>query len=149
MTIPNHLALGLIIGKATGSYEIAVATSVLLDCDHFIPLAKHGLLKNFKVFWSSIIKPEDRFGDQRGILHNILALFATTLFSYFLFGPHVALVIGLSHFGHIFLDMISDTDSRLFRPFSDFKTRGFIPYYSRYEVLFFLGLVLIFLVLPA
>jgi membrane-bound metal-dependent hydrolase YbcI (DUF457 family) len=146
MTIPNHLALGLIIGGATGHYEIAVAVSVLLDCDHFIPLAKHGLLKNFKVFWKATTSPKDSFGDQRGFLHTIFAVFVTTFLSYFLFGIHVATVVGLSHFGHILLDAISKTDSFPFRPFSNFRVRGFVPYYSKYEILFFVGLMSIFLI---
>lgn len=147
MTIPNHLALGLIIGKVTGSYEIAIATSVLLDCDHFIPLAKHGLMKNFKGFWKAITDSEDKFHDQRGILHNIFALLIIISLSSIIFGPQVALVVGLSHFGHIFLDAISDSDSWPFRPFSNFKLRGFIPYYSKYEILNFFMFIAIFILL--
>lgn len=61
MTIPNHFALGLIIGKVTGNYELAISISVLLDCDHFIALAKHGKLKDWKTFWEATTDSEDSF----------------------------------------------------------------------------------------
>jgi len=35
MTLPTHALLGLIIGKATGNYSFAIASSVLPDIDHF------------------------------------------------------------------------------------------------------------------
>jgi membrane-bound metal-dependent hydrolase YbcI (DUF457 family) len=146
MTIPNHIILGLIIGKLTGNYELAVTTSVLVDCDHFVSLYKHDALKSFKSFWKAESDPEDPWGDQRGVLHTLFSVILTTSLSYFLFSPMIALIVGLSHFGHIFLDAISDSDSWPFRPFSNFRIRGFIPYYSKYEVLFFVGLLLIFFV---
>ena len=144
MTTPNHLALGLIIGKVTGNYPLAVSVSVLLDGDHFISFYKHGVSKSFKKIWELGTNTEDPWGDERGILHNLLAVFvASTLFT-FLFGPIVGGVWFLAHFGHIFLDYISDSDSWVFRPFSNFKTRGFIPYYSKYEILFFVFLITVF-----
>jgi membrane-bound metal-dependent hydrolase YbcI (DUF457 family) len=136
--------LGLIVGKVTGSYEIAVGTSVLLDLDHILPLARHGLLKNFKTFWNSVTNPEDPYEDQRGVLHTFLAVFLTTVVSYFLFGAFVSMVLGISHLGHIVFDLLSDSYSWPFRPFSNLKTRGFVPYYSKYEVLFFLILLGVF-----
>jgi membrane-bound metal-dependent hydrolase YbcI (DUF457 family) len=144
MTIPNHFALGLIIGKVTGNYILAVPISVLLDCDHFVALYKHGEMKDWKTFWKATTNSEDSYGDQRGVLHTFFAIFLTTLISYFVFSPFTALVVALSHLGHIFLDLISDADSWPFRPFSNFKVRGFVPYYSKHETVFFIGLIAIF-----
>ncbi|OGJ00890.1 hypothetical protein A3I95_02210 [Candidatus Nomurabacteria bacterium RIFCSPLOWO2_02_FULL_44_12] len=58
MTLPSHIALGLIIGKVTGNYGLAISTSVLIDCDHFISLYKHGVLRSFKEFWKAETNPE-------------------------------------------------------------------------------------------
>ncbi len=147
MTTPNHLALGLIIGKVTGNYTLAVSTSVLLDVDHFLSLYKHGALKSWKKFWKVDTNPEDPWGDERGVLHTLLSVFVVTSLCLFLFNPIIALTWFLAHFGHIFLDYISDSDSWVFRPFSNFKTRGFVPYYSKYEILFFVFLMGIFFIL--
>ena len=147
MTIPNHFALGLIIGKITGNYVLATSVSVLLDCDHFIALAKHGKLKDWKTFWQATTDSEDSYNDQRGFLHTFFSVFLTTTIAYFVFAPAIALVTGLSHLGHIFLDTISDSDSWPLRPFSNLKIRGFVPYYSKYEILFFFALVSIFFLL--
>ena len=147
MTIPNHIALGLIIGKVTGDYTLAISTSLLLDCDHFVSLYKHGALKSFKLFWKTTTDAKDLWGDQRGILHNLFSVMLVFFAVYFSFGISIATTIGLSHLGHISLDAISKADSWLFRPFSNLKTRGFIPYYSTYEIIFFVGLILIFFLL--
>ncbi len=147
MTIPNHLALGLIIGKLTGNYGIAVSASVLIDCDHFIALARHGKLKDWKMFWEAITDPEDSFSDQRGALHTLFSALVVALASYFLFSPIITLTLALSHVGHLLLDTISDSDSWPLRPFSNVRVRGFIPYYSKYEILFFFALLLIFFLL--
>ncbi len=136
--------LGLIIGKVTGNYTLATSVSVLVDCDHLISLHKHGALRSWKKFWEAETNPEDPWGDQRGILHTLFSVFFGTSLVAFLFGPMIGGTWFLSHFGHIFLDYISDSDTWVFKPFSNFKTRGFVPYYSKYEVLFFLGLVVIF-----
>jgi membrane-bound metal-dependent hydrolase YbcI (DUF457 family) len=146
MTIPNHFALGLIIGKLTGNYSVALPVSVLLDCDHFIALHRHGQMKDWKTFWAATTNSEDEHGDQRGVLHNFFAVAVTSLISYFIFGPAIALVVGLSHLGHLFLDIISDADSWPFRPFSNYKTRGFV-HYAKSEIYFFLFLAVVFIVI--
>lgn len=144
MTTPNHIALGLIIGKLTGNYGLAVVVSLAIDCDHLASIYKHGYYKSLKLFWETETNPEDPWGDQRGGVHTLFSVVLTTSISYFLFSSAIALVVGLSHLGHILLDAISDSDSWPFRPFSNFRTRGFIPYCSKYEIYFFIGLVLIF-----
>ena len=144
MTIPNHLALGLIIGKVTGQYEVAIATSLLIDCDHFVSLHKHGVLKSWKLFWETSTNEKDPWGDQRGVLHTFLSVFIVGIVSYLLFSFSLFSALMLSHFGHIFLDLFSRSNSFPFRPFSSIRIKGLIPYYSRYEVLFFLLLMCIF-----
>ena len=147
MTLPTHIILGFIIGKATGSYELAVLTSVAVDTDHLVSYARHGALKSPKLFWKAITDQEDPWGDQRGIFHNLLSLVILTSAAYFLFGQAISMIFGLSYAGHLLLDAISDSDSWFFRPFSNFRTRGFIPYYSKFEALFFAALILIWLVI--
>jgi hypothetical protein len=42
----THLALGLIIGKATGDYPAAILGSLMIDVDHFWPAFK---IKNYLI----------------------------------------------------------------------------------------------------
>ena len=40
MTLPTHLVFGLIIGKVTGNYPLAVLAAIAVDVDHIVPFAK-------------------------------------------------------------------------------------------------------------
>ena len=40
MFVVSHVLMGMIIGKVTGNYEAAIATSLLIDSDHIVPYIK-------------------------------------------------------------------------------------------------------------
>ena len=146
MTIPTHILLGAIIGKATGNYSLAIGASVIPDLDHLSSYIKSGVIRKPKVFWNTITSADDPHGDQRGILHNLFFfLILSALFFYFL--PKIALVLVLGWLGHIVLDALDKSDYWPFYPNKRINIRGFIKYASIQELVFFLALLIVFLVL--
>ncbi len=98
MTLPTHILLGAIIGKATGNYPVAILSSTVIDLDHMYSYAKHGVLKNPKLFWKTVTEEKDAEGDQRGILHNVIVYVFLSLLIIFLF-PKVGYIVGLGWVG--------------------------------------------------
>jgi membrane-bound metal-dependent hydrolase YbcI (DUF457 family) len=140
MTLPTHALLGFIIGKVTGDYSLAVASSVLPDIDHFQSYIKSGLILKPSQLWSALIDQKDPYGDQRGILHNIIFFVVVNI-------PIVLLggfVITLGWLGHIFLDAIDKSDYWPLYPNKKINLKGFIPYASIWELIFFFSLVIVY-----
>lgn len=71
MTLPTHFLLGMILGKVTGNYPIAIAASVIIDLDHLQSYISHGIILKPKKLWKTLTDQNDPWGDQRGVLHNI------------------------------------------------------------------------------
>ena len=44
MTLPTHLVFGLIIGRLTGNYPLALAASVAVDVDHLVSFFRSGII---------------------------------------------------------------------------------------------------------
>ncbi|MHB8870966.1 MAG: metal-dependent hydrolase [Candidatus Doudnabacteria bacterium] len=143
MTIPTHLALGLIIGKMTNNYGLALAFSVGPDIDHLISYAKHGVLFNPKKFLKATTDTEDPWGDQRSFLHNILVWLGISIVAITI-NQRIGFIISIAYFGHLVLDAL---DNSLFFPFypKKFCIKGPIVYNSINEYIFLFILLLIYI----
>lgn len=133
MTIPTHLALGLLIGVATGHPLVGLLASTLIDLDHMVVYAKHGVLRSPKLFWKTVTDNEDPYGGQRGWLHSLLVSVPILLVVYFVW-PSFAPVIILSYFGHIVLDVFDSADYWPLYPSKKINIRGPISFFSWQEI---------------
>lgn len=141
MYITTHLALGLIIGNISGDYAAALIGSLAIDVDHLFPAAKEKRLFNIKEYWRKSRSYKD---SGRSYFHSIFALIFFSVILYF-FAPQFAIVFAIAYLGHFILDALDNSDFIPFYPLSKFNIKGFIPYYSKQELIFSLMLFLIFL----
>jgi len=143
MFLGAHLALGLIIGKITGNYLIALAGSLAIDLDHLIPYIKHKIIYSSDKFWKTITDPRDKYGDQRNYLHSFIAWIAIS-FIISVFSNHVGFVFSIAYLGHLIVDSLDGSNFFPFYPLSKINFKGPIKYFSESEFLFTLVLFIIF-----
>ena len=144
MFLPAHVAAGLIIGKLTGNYPLALAAAIVIDVDHIISYAKHGILFRPKDLMHTLTTRNDPWGDQRSILHNAL-VFVLISFATAIYDPTVGATIFFGYGSHLFLDALDDADYFPFFPSKKWNVRGPIGYFSETEMLFSAILFLVFL----
>jgi archaellum biogenesis protein FlaJ (TadC family) len=126
---------GLIIGKITGNYPIAIIVSLAIDLDHIISFYRHGVLFNFKKLLKEALDEKDPWGDQRNILHNVF-VFIIISFLVIILNSKIALVFSLAYLTHLFLDAINGSPLYPLYPSKKFATKGFIKYNSKQEIMF-------------
>jgi membrane-bound metal-dependent hydrolase YbcI (DUF457 family) len=143
MYATTHLALGLIIGKISGDYSAALIGSLAIDIDHMFPAFQEKRLFNIKKYWE---KSKDYKDSGRSYFHGIFALIFFSVILYF-FDPRFALIFAIAYLGHFLLDALDNSDFMPFYPFGKFNIKGFIPYFSKQELVFSLILFLIFIIL--
>jgi len=136
MTLPTHIILGLVVGKITGNYTLAIASSVLIDVDHLQSYIKNRVIFNPKLFWKTITDKNDPYGDQRGYLHNFFVFFVSSIILFLFFG-YIIIPFIAGWFGHIFLDALDNSDYWPFFPYKWLNLKGPILYASYQEVIFF------------
>lgn len=145
MTFPTHFLLGMVIGKLTGNYTAGIAASVLVDVDHLQSYAEHGLLTKPKKLWKTVTAEKDSYGDQRGMLHNVV-FFACASVALIVLFKWIGTVIVIGWFGHLLLDALDASDYWPLYPDKSINLKGPINYGTWKEFLFFLALLIIYLV---
>lgn len=146
MTIPTHILAGLVIGKITGSYAPALIGATIVDLDHFYSYAKSGVVLKPKLLWQTLTAKEDPYGDQRWIFHTAwMFLFIAILFSLFL--PTIAFPFLLGYGSHLLLESLDASDYWPLYPYKKLNIKGPIKYYSVFELLFAIGLLVLFFLL--
>ncbi len=138
----THLALGLIIGKATGDYPAAILGSLLIDVDHLWPAFKDKELFNLKKLLKRTTNSTDT---SRCFFHNIFSWIILSVGAC-LINFHFGWVFSLAYLGHLILDAIDSSPFFPFFPIKKFNIIGFISYCSKKEVVFSLILFSIFIV---
>ena len=133
MTLPTHLVFGLIIGKVTGNYPLAVLAAIAVDVDHIVPFAKSGALWSPRKLWHVMKDRTDRFGTPRYILHNVFVATAMCIGA-FIINTQFGIIVSLSYLSHLFLDAIDDTIYYPFYPNTSINIRGPIEYFSKQEI---------------
>lgn len=140
MTLPTHLAFGLIIGKLTGNYPVAVAAAIAVDVDHLVLFSQARVLWNPRKLWTMMTDRFDSLGTPRYILHNVFVVIALC-FGAFLVDSQLGLIVSLSYASHIFLDAIDDTIYYPFYPNTSINIRGPLHYFSKHEIALFVVLL--------
>ena len=146
MTLPTHALAGLIIGKITGDFPMALAGSLVVDLDHAISYFRHGILFKPRQLFNAVSDEEDPWGDQRNFLHSIfswVAVSALLLIINFNFG----LVFSIAYFFHLVFDALDSADFFPFFPFKKIVIKGFVKYYSKQEIIFDIGLAIFLIIL--
>lgn len=138
-----HLAMGLVLGKITGDYPLAITASLALDADHLIVHAKNKNLFNIKKIWKSAHQSED---SGRTWFHSVYALVLIPAIALF-WGKEAAFIIFTAMLGHYFLDILDDSDFWPLYPSKRFNMKGFIGYFSLAELGFTAALVLVWFLL--
>lgn len=146
MTLPAHLAAGLIIGKLTGNFSVALIGALVIDLDHVVSYLKHGILFKPRKLFKAISDQDDPWGDQRGFLHNI---FAWVIISALVaaIDLKIGLVFSVAYFSHLLLDALDGAEFYPLFPIKRLNFRGPIQYYSKQEIAFTTFLLFIFLLL--
>lgn len=157
-----HLLLGLILGKKFGYTLPFLIGSVLPDIDHIFVLIKNKHWRLKEVF--EIMKHEDKYGERykTPYTHSLLAWLIFSLAAFIFWDINywinqntiitaIAYIIGFSdvainnilpglafsvaYLFHLLLDVADKDEMKLFYPFK--KTiRGFLPVFSKWEILF-------------
>jgi len=135
MTFLSHILAGLIIGKITGNYSVAIIASVVMDLDHVISYYRHKMLFDFRKILKEALNEKDQWGYQRNFLHNIFVFIILSLLV-ILFNPAIALTFFLAYFVHLFLDAIDGSPLYPLYPSKKFATVGLIRYNSKQEYIF-------------
>jgi hypothetical protein len=144
MFVAAHIVAGLILGKITNNYPLALASALLVDVDHLIPYIKHKVIYSPKKFWKTVTNPVDRYGNQRNYLHSFITWSILSVVI-FLINFKLGIILSLGYLSHLLLDLIDGSDFYPFYPLK-YKFIGPIPYFSKYEFVFTLLLCIIFLV---
>lgn len=125
-----HLAAGLLIGKLSGNYLVAILVSLGVDLDHLFPYARNGLLHPGK-FWRYVTGKEKELDKKPYILHSVfffVPISALVLVLHFSIG----MVFAVSYCMHLLMDFLSTSKKQPFYPFG-FSIRGPVGYCSREE----------------
>lgn len=145
MFITAHVLAGLIIGKLTGNYGLAIASAVLIDVDHLIPYAKHRVLLSPKKLWGVVTDPEDPYKNQRNYLHSFITWGLVSAIA-LLIDPRIGLIFMLGYLSHLILDLLDGSDFTPFYPFGS-SVKGPIGYLSVHEFVFTIALLMVYVVL--
>jgi len=146
MFLPTHLVAGLVIGKLTGNYNVALLGSVIMDLDHLLAYYRAGILFKFRKVLIAATGKADIGMPQRNFFHNIffcllvLALALAVNFS-------AGLVFGIAYLCHLVLDSLDDSNYFPFYPNKQINLRGPIRYFSRQEFVFAFILLLIYFII--
>ena len=145
MFVVSHVLMGMIIGKVTGNYEAAIATSLLIDSDHIVPYIKSWLFlkpkKMLRTFmWKEWVSYEKNY------LHNILIPPVIAIFG-FAFHSSVLYVIALAYFVHLMADLIDDSEYFPFYPYTKIKTKWPFKHFSVRELILDIVLLVVRLVI--
>ncbi len=145
MTTPTHILAGLVIGKMTGHYAVAIVASNIMDLDHLLAYRRGGVLfKPLKMF-KHMTEPKDTLGDQRGILHNVFVAAVVCAIIAWLFPP-AGLAVTLGYFTHLLFDALDGSRYWPFYPNQTIELNGPVSYCTWKEGVLALGLILAFFV---
>jgi len=131
MFITAHLAVGLLVGKLTGNYTLALLGSLFPDLDH-LPTYFTNKVFQRKQFWKTVLAPDDPYGNQRNVFHNVFVFSGVALVTLF-FPFMMPLILGWG--SHLLFDALDKSPYRAFSPLP-FQVRGPIPYLSKSEFIF-------------
>jgi len=137
-----HLLVGLIIGKISGQYAIAIIGAVFLDLDHLICYSRNGVLLRPKKLWRLLTTSKDPYGSQRNFLHSFFAWASISLIG-ILINFEIGLIFSTAYLTHLLIDMLDDADYYPFYPFK-INVKGIIKYFSKSEVLIIILLSVLF-----
>lgn len=146
MTLPTHVLAGLVIGKITGDFPIAIAGSIGMDFDHLISYCRHGILFKPRRLLKALVDESDPWGDQRNLLHNAFVWVAVSIFL-FVVNFRLGMIFSIAYLFHLILDALDTADYYPFFPFRTIMLKGFVKYYSKQEAFFALCLLVLLLAL--
>lgn len=146
MFLTTHLGASLIVGKLGCNYWAALIGGVATDVDHLLPYVEHGVLWRPKLFFKTITREDDPYGDQRGIFHNIFSWAGVSLIILAINRAWAA-PFSAAYFIHLCLDALDSADFYPFWPIKKISIRGPIRYWSKIEFLLTAGFYLIFLLI--
>ena len=144
MFITTHLAAGLLVGKMTGNYPLAIGGAIIWDIDHLIPYYRHHVLKSPAKFWHAITSGTDPYRGQRGWFHNIFAWLLIAGASLLLLPPPLGVAFSLGYLSHLVLDAFDTADFWPLYPSKAINLHGPIRYFSLSEASFAFALLLLF-----
>ena len=146
MYLPSHIAAGLVIGKITGDYTTAIVGSLFLDLDHLYSFYKHKSFSKWKKFIKIITSEEDLYDDQRNYFHNIF--FAVAVWVVFmLINFQIGLIFSIAYFFHLVMDSLDGAEYYPLYPSKKINLRGPIGFFSKYDMMVSIVLIIIFLIL--
>ena len=129
MFLSAHIAAGLVVGKLTGNYPLALVSATMWDIDHLVPYYRYGILRSPKMFWQAITRERDPYHGQRGLFHNLYS-FTTISFLVWAVNPAILPTFAWGYFSHLALDALDRADFWPFWPMRRVNIRGPIPYFS-------------------
>ena len=139
----THLIIGLILGKLTGNYYVAVFAAVFADLDHIVFYARQKILFNPKKLLKTVTNPKDPYHNQRNYLHSFFGwavLSPVALAVNFQLG----LVFLMGYASHLVLDLIDNSEFYPLYPLK-YRVNGPIPYFSKAELVIVMVLFVVLL----
>ena len=144
MTLPTHLAAGLIIGKLGGDYSLAFLGSTLVDFDHLLAFYRSAVLLKFKKIVAATTNKNYLVSDQRNYFHNIFFFLAVSALL-ILLNFRMGMIFSSAYLTHLIMDALDNQAYYPFYPNKKIITRGPIKYFSKQEIVFALALFFVFL----
>lgn len=141
----SHLLAGLLIGKLTGNYSLAILVSVAVDFDHLKSFFKSKSYKNWRNFYALATDESDPFGSPRTYLHNVFAFSIISTLAFFI-SYNVGFIVLISYLAHLIMDLIDGSDFKPFYPYGP-VLKGPIRYFSKGELAFDIVIIILFILI--
>jgi membrane-bound metal-dependent hydrolase YbcI (DUF457 family) len=140
-----HLIIGLILGKKFGYVLPFVLGSVLPDIDHLFVLIKNKHFRIKEIF--SAMKNEEKYGERykTPYTHSLLAWLIFSVIAYFINRP-AGLAFSVGYLLHLALDILDIDEKQIFYP-NKKTVKGFLPVFSKWEIIFTAIFILIYFVI--
>lgn len=133
-----HALVGITAGEYTNYFWFVFLGSIFPDVDHLIVLAKNKTFSLKKIIRSMRFDGKHRMKYKTKYVHSF---FGSLLFSslVLIIDKHGALYFFFGYLGHLLLDWVDHDQKQYFFPFKR-KTQGFLPIFSKPEIVFTLAL---------
>ena len=97
------------------------------DLDHLVPLIKTGVILRPLALLRTTVTENDSYGNERWMLHNVLAWAGVSLLVFFITYPAWGIALSLAYVTHLLLDAIDGGKFLSISPKSEYKPEGANP----------------------
>lgn len=136
-----HPVIGITLGNHLGYFWFFVVGSIFPDIDHFIVLVRHKIFSWHKIADSMRFEKKYNITYKTKYIHSIFGAVVISI-PVMLIDLTGGLYFFISYLIHLFLDWFDIDEKQFFYPFKK-KFTGFLPIFSKTEMIFTISLVIL------